>query len=60
LEQPGLHETAGAGVRVLVGDPGRGYLPRALLHELAEHDVPTTRELEGVLVKRARVYAVRG
>ena len=58
--QPWLLEAARRGARVLVGDPGRGYLPRAVLDELTAHDVPTTRDLEGVLVKTARVYAVRG
>lgn len=50
----GVHR---AGVRVLVGDPTRHYLPRALLRELAAYDVPTTRDLEGVELKTARVYA---
>ena len=57
--QPWLLAACAAGARVLVGDPGRHYLPRALLTELAEHDIPTTRELEGVELKRVRVYAVR-
>jgi predicted nicotinamide N-methyase len=56
--QPWLVDAARSGARVLVGDPGRHYLPRALLAEVAELDVPTTRELEGVTVKRVRVYAV--
>lgn len=41
---------------VLLGDPGRDYLPRPELTEVASYDIPTTRELEGVLVKRTRVY----
>ncbi len=56
--QPWLLAAHRAGTRVLIGDPGRHYLPRALLTELAAHDVPTTRDLEGVLVKTTRVYAV--
>jgi predicted nicotinamide N-methyase len=44
------------GVRVLIGDPGRAYLPREGLLRLAEYEVPTTRELEGVTVKRAAVF----
>ena len=55
--QPWLLDAHRAGVRVLVGDPGRHYLPRALLYELASYDVPTTRDLEGVEVKTVRVYA---
>ena len=45
------------GARVLLGDPGRHYLPRALLTEVASYDLATTRDLEGVLVKTTRVYA---
>jgi predicted nicotinamide N-methyase len=56
--QPWLLEAHRAGVRVLVGDPGRHYLPRALLTELAAYEIPTTRDLEGVLVRTTRVYAV--
>ena len=42
--------------RVVVGDPGRDYLPREWLREVAAYDIPTTRELEGVVLKRTRVY----
>lgn len=42
--------------RVVVGDPGRDYLPREGLREVAAYDIPTTRELEGVVLKRTRVY----
>ena len=56
--QPWLLEAAAGGAQVLVGDPTRHYLPRALLTELASCDVPTTRELEGVEVKTVRVYAL--
>jgi predicted nicotinamide N-methyase len=55
--QPWLLAAHRAGARVLVGDPGRHYLPRGLLDQVGELDVPTTRELEGVEVKRVRVYA---
>lgn len=41
---------------VLVGDPGRDYLPREGLVELAAYEVPTTRELEGADVRRTRVF----
>jgi predicted nicotinamide N-methyase len=56
--QPWLLAAHRTGARVLVGDPGRHYLPRALLAQVAERDVPTTRELEGVALKRVRVFAV--
>ncbi|MGB8650597.1 MAG: 50S ribosomal protein L11 methyltransferase [Mycobacteriales bacterium] len=42
---------------VLLGDPGRDYLPREGLVEVASYDIPTTRELEGVAVKRTRVLS---
>ena len=57
--QPWLLAAAAAGARVLVGDPGRHYLPGALMTEVAAHDIPTTRELEGVELKRVRVYELR-
>ena len=41
---------------VLLGDPGRDYLPHGRFAEVAAYDVPTTRELEGVAVKRTRVF----
>ena len=54
--QPWLIDAQRTGALVLVGDPGRHYLPRAILAERASYDVPTTRDLEGVEVKRVRVY----
>lgn len=57
--QPWLLAAARAGSRVVVGDPGRHYLPRALMREVASYDVPTTRELEGVEVKTVRVFEMR-
>jgi predicted nicotinamide N-methyase len=43
---------------VLVGDPGRDYLPQHGLEEVACFEIPTTRELEGVTVKRTRVFTL--
>jgi predicted nicotinamide N-methyase len=37
---------AGRGVAVLMGDPGRAYLPQSGLLELARYQVPTSLELE--------------
>lgn len=45
-----------AGATVLIGDPGRSYLPRARLEKLAEHGVPTTRALEDAEIKRTAVW----
>lgn len=46
------------GGRVLIGDPGRTYFPKAGLTFLAEYCVPTTRELEDQEIKRASVWAL--
>jgi predicted nicotinamide N-methyase len=43
---------------VLVGDPGRNYLPRESMLELAAYDVQTTRELEDREVRRTKVWRV--
>ena len=43
---PWLRAMAAAGAEVWLADPGRAYVPREGLRELARYDVPTTRELE--------------
>lgn len=48
------------GTTVLIGDPGRSYFPREGLTRLAEYQVPTTRELEDMEVKKTAVYALPG
>lgn len=53
-----LQQARSAGTRVLVGDPGRTYVPRSGLTLLAEYQVPTTHELEDLAVKRTRVWAL--
>jgi predicted nicotinamide N-methyase len=45
-----------AGASVLIGDPGRSYFPREGLEKLAEYQVPTTRELEDMEVKKTAVW----
>ncbi|HZZ67844.1 MAG TPA: methyltransferase [Phenylobacterium sp.] len=47
-----------AGASVLIGDPGRSYFPRTGLTRLAEYQVPTTRELEDMAVKKTAVWAM--
>jgi predicted nicotinamide N-methyase len=47
---------AAVGTRVLVGDPGRTYLPKERLARLAEYSVPVTRELEDLEIKRTVVW----
>ena len=56
---PWLHRAGARGIDVLVGDPGRRYLPTAELVELASYDVRTTTELEDLERKQGRVYALR-
>jgi predicted nicotinamide N-methyase len=58
---PWLRAAASRGTRVLVGDPGRRYLPdlvTAGLRELARYDVPTTTVLEDRAQVEARVFAL--
>ena len=47
------------GATVLVGDPGRSYLPTARLDRLAEYQVPVTRTLEDADVKMTSVWRFR-
>lgn len=47
-----------AGAAVLIGDPGRTYFPKDGLVKLAEYQVPTTRELEDMAVKRTSVWTL--
>jgi predicted nicotinamide N-methyase len=47
------------GKRVLIGDPGRTYLPRDKLTQIAAYDIPVTRALEDAEVKRAAVWRLR-
>ncbi len=44
------------GATVLIGDPGRSFLPVARLEKLAEYDVPVTRDLEDREVRHAKVW----
>jgi predicted nicotinamide N-methyase len=46
------------GADVLIGDPGRSYFPRQGLAKLAEYQVPTTRELEDMEVKKTAVWTL--
>lgn len=44
------------GAEILVGDPGRAYLPKTGLDRLATYEVPVTRALEDSEVKRTTVW----
>ena len=53
-----LSKARSRGTQVLIGDPGRTYFPREGLIKLAEYQVPTTRELEDMEVKKSGVWAL--
>ena len=44
------------GIYVLIGDPGRSYLPKDRLVTCASYDVPVTRELEDSEIKNGQVW----
>jgi predicted nicotinamide N-methyase len=46
------------GTHVLIGDPGRSYLPQDKLTKLAEYNVPVTRDLEDSEIKRTAVWTL--
>ncbi|MBE7245434.1 MAG: methyltransferase [Actinomycetospora chiangmaiensis] len=47
------------GTQVLIGDPGRTYLPRERLDCLASYSVPVSRSLEDAEIKRSHVWRLR-
>jgi predicted nicotinamide N-methyase len=53
-----LRQLAARGALVLMGDPGRNYLPSSNLVEIAVYDVQTTRELEDREVRRTQVWQI--
>jgi len=55
-----LGRLAVAGAVVLLGDPGRAYLPRSGLVELARHTVPTPLDLEDRAARETVVWRLTG
>lgn len=55
---PWLQRARERGVDVLLGDPGRRYLPVDALVELAAYEVRTTSELDDLGLRQGRVYAL--
>ncbi|PHY17942.1 methyltransferase [Caulobacter sp. BP25] len=53
-----LAQGRAAGAAVLIGDPGRTYFSKDGLEKLAEYQVPTTRELEDLAIKRTSVWTL--
>jgi predicted nicotinamide N-methyase len=47
------------GAIVLIGDPGRSYLPKDRLENLAVYEVPVTRTLEDSDIKKSSVWRFR-
>ena len=47
------------GATVLIGDPGRSYLPKARLEELATYMVPVVGALEDNEIKRTSVWRLK-
>lgn len=54
-----LNTQQAQGKTVLIGDPGRTYLPRDKLEQIAAYDIPVTRALEDAEVKRAAVWRLK-
>jgi predicted nicotinamide N-methyase len=44
------------GIAVLIGDPGRSYLPRERLERVGDYEVSVTRDLEDAEIKRTSVW----
>jgi len=57
---PFLDRARSRGALVLIGDPGRAYLPAGRLAAQAVYDVPVSRELEDACTKRVTVWARSG
>jgi len=53
-----LSGQAARGTTVLIGDPGRSYLPKDKLRKLAEYKVPVTRDLEDAEIKNTAVWTL--
>jgi predicted nicotinamide N-methyase len=54
---PFLDRCLAAGICVLIGDPGRAYLPRSRLRPLAEYNVPDFGEARGAVMKPSGVFS---
>lgn len=54
---PWFSKLSQRGAHIIVGDPGRAYLPKEKLQQLAVYTVPVTRALEDAEVKRTTVWS---
>jgi predicted nicotinamide N-methyase len=53
-----LTKHAALGATVLIGDPGRSFLPKEKLTKIADYSVPVTRDLEDMEIKRTAVWTI--
>ena len=51
-----LDKAVAQGAQVLIADPGRAYLPKSGLTEMARHDVPTSLDLENRKIMTTVIY----
>jgi predicted nicotinamide N-methyase len=51
-----LNQAHKRAIDVLIGDPGRSYLPKEKLRRIADYAVPVTRELEDAEIKKTAVW----
>ncbi len=51
-----LDRAVEGGAEVLIADPGRAYLPKSGLFEIARHDVPTSLDLENRKIMTTVLY----
>ena len=56
---PWLSALDARGARVLIGDPGRSYLPKDKVEQIAQYRVRVTRDLEDADIKLSRVWRIR-
>lgn len=59
LMLPFLERARRDGALVLVGDPGRAYLPRDRFEQVATYDVPVERVIEDTEIKPSTVWRLR-
>ncbi len=55
---PFLRRVRARGARVLVGDPGRAYLPQDAFQPVATYEVPVLPDLENAVVKTTTVWTL--
>ena len=55
-----LHQLAARGATVLLGDPGRAYLPKDGLREVARYTVPTSLDLEDRTLRETLIWQLGG